>query len=117
MHCYEGNTHIKCKDALSLSEWKNVIEQIKDCGVKRVVIIGGEPCIHPEIDEIAKSVSSANINVTIFTNGTYITESLKNIIISNNIKMKFSLYGHCSDVHDNIYFKKCSSRCCRCDYA
>ncbi len=106
VHCYEGNTHIKCKDALSLSEWKNVIEQIKDCGVKRVVIIGGEPCIHPEIDEIAKSVSSANINVTIFTNGTYITESLKNIIISNNIKMKFSLYGHCSDVHDNITKKQ-----------
>ena len=102
VHCYEGDNHIKQKNPLSLKEWKKLIDQIKNCGVKRVVIIGGEPCVHPHINEIAEYVSSKKINTTIFTNGTHITDSLKEIVIKNKIKMKFSLYGHCAEIHDCI---------------
>lgn len=102
LHCYEGENHRRQKNPLSLNEWKDIINQIKSSGVKRVVIIGGEPCIHPDIDKIADYVASQKISTTIFTNGTHITESLKEIVIKNKIKMKFSLYGHCSEIHDSI---------------
>ena len=102
VHCYEGEIHNRQKNPLSLDEWRNIIDQIEACGVKRVVIIGGEPCVHPCINEIAEYVSAKKINTTIFTNGTHITESLKEIVIKNKIKMKFSLYGHCAEVHDSI---------------
>lgn len=102
VHCYEGSTHNICRSPLTLTEWKNVIEQIDALGVKRVVIIGGEPCIHKDIVKIADYVSSKNINTTIFTNGIMVSDSLKNVIEKYNIKMKFSLYGHCAEVHDRI---------------
>lgn len=102
IHCYEGESHIPSTKSLSLDEWRDIVDQISLCGVKRVVIIGGEPCIHPNINEIAEYVSSKSINTTIFTNGTYISNDLKKTIIKNGIKMKFSLYGHCSEVHDKI---------------
>ncbi len=102
VHCYEGDNHRRKKNPLSLDEWKSIINQIEACGVKRVVIIGGEPCIHPYINEIAEYVSSKKINTTIFTNGTHITDTLKEIVIKNKIKMKFSLYGHCAEIHDSI---------------
>ena len=47
LHCYEGENHISDKNnSLSIDEWKKVIDDIANLSVDRVVIIGGEPCIH-----------------------------------------------------------------------
>ena len=102
VHCYEGNTHFSSKQLLTVDDWKSVIDQLCCLGVKRVVVIGGEPCLYNYIETIVEYVSSKKIDTTIFTNGTCISNNLKEIILKQNIKMKFSLYGHCENVHDKI---------------
>jgi len=102
IHCYEGNEHKVNKNSLSLDEWKNVIDQINQLNVNRVVIIGGEPSIHKDIAKIAEYTATKGINTTIFTNGSEITEDLKAIIMRNHIEVKLSLYGHNSNIHDSI---------------
>lgn len=102
IHCYEGCEHIKSNNSLSLTEWKSIINQLDDMKVGRIVVIGGEPCAHPDINEILLYVTSKINNVTLFTNGTLITSDLRKIIVDNKVKLKFSIYGHCADVHDSI---------------
>ena len=102
LHCYEGCEHKPVKNAMSLEEWKSVICQVAELNAGRVVVIGGEPCIHPDIDKILSFASSKVKHITLFTNGTLMTQKIKSIISENNIEIKVSLYGHCAQVHDTV---------------
>lgn len=102
VHCYEGLKHLAGNDLLTLEEWKNVIDQIKFLNVNRVVVIGGEPCIHKNIKEILKYLADNSIATTLFTNGYFLDEDLMKIIIDNQIDVKVSLYGHNKEIHDAI---------------
>lgn len=104
VHCYEGQEHIVNKNVLSLKQWKTVIDQIIELRVQRVIVIGGEPCIHNGIIDILKYLRSrsATLSITLFTNGYFIDENIFNTVVDNNIEVKVSLYGHNSKVHDQI---------------
>lgn len=103
LHCYEGENHISDKNnSLSIDEWKKVIDDIANLSVDRVVIIGGEPCIHKNIKDILLYLSEKNISTTLFTNGYFLDDEMNNIITDNDINVKVSLYGQNSEVHDRI---------------
>lgn len=102
VHCYEGDIHKASTKHLSLDEWKKVIDEINELKVKRVVVIGGEPCCSNQLVDILEYLSKYKINTTLFTNGTLFNEKLFETIINNNISVKFSLYGHNEKIHDNI---------------
>lgn len=104
LHCYEGHKHISCKNAISLEQWKSVIDQIIELKVGRVIVIGGEPCIHKDIIPILTYLRSCApaLSITLFTNGYYLDGILSEIVIKNNIDIKVSLYGHNAEVHDRI---------------
>lgn len=104
IHCYEGQTHNVSQDILSLDEWKIVIDQIISLYPKRIVVIGGEPCIHKNIIAILNYIrfKDSSVSITLFTNGYFMDHELLKAIINNSIEVKVSLYGHCAEVHDNI---------------
>ena len=102
LHCYEGDNHASENNPLSVNEWKKVIDQLKNLNVKRIVVIGGEPTLQKDIVEIMKYLSELRTDVTIFTNGSQITDELRKIIVEKGIRVKVSLYGHNSFVHDRI---------------
>lgn len=102
IHCYEGNVHRGSSDSLTLSQWFDVIDQLGHLKIKRLIIIGGEPCCNPDIMEILERAMQYDINITLFTNGTCITDALLQYIIRNKINVKMSIYGHCAKVHDLI---------------
>lgn len=108
IHCYEGAVHKSTPSSLNVSDWKKVIDQIAEIGVKHVVVIGGEPCLYKGIEEIMDYLHSYKIDTTIFTNGTCISESLYKTIVKNKIRFKCSLYGHTAEIHDSIT-KNCGS--------
>lgn len=102
IHCYEGNDHYGFNDTLSLAQWKNVIRQLVDAGINRLIIIGGEPACYSNIIEIIDYISDLNIDVTLFTNATCFSKELFNCVVKNNINVKVSIYGHNAQVHDMI---------------
>ena len=102
VHCYEGTVHKKSDVVLSLKEWHKTIDQLLESGFKRFVVIGGEPCVSENVEDILRYVSEKGGDTTLFTNGTLISLALKDIIVSHKIRVKFSIYGHNSSVHDGI---------------
>lgn len=102
VHCYEGCDHIATKNPLSLNEWKKIIDDLCHFDIKSVVVIGGEPCLHPNILEILEYLSTKNMVITLFTNAYYIDEKFIDKIKDRNIKVKVSLYGHDDFIHDGV---------------
>ena len=102
LHCYEGVVHSVTNDSLRLEDWFDVIDQLASLDINRLIIIGGEPCCHPDICAIIDYASLFNFNITLFTNGTLFNETLLRTVVENAIRVKVSVYGHCSEIHDLI---------------
>lgn len=106
LHCYEGERHIATEKAISLNKWKELIEQLEALKVKRVVVIGGEPCASLYVLEILKTLVRKKIFTTLFTNATLLTDEIIDFIADNNIDVKVSIYGHNAEIHDSITLVK-----------
>ncbi len=57
---------------MSLDEVRLVIAKFKNSAKKFYLHVMGEPCLHPDINEIVKEFKKENLNINIVTNGTII---------------------------------------------
>lgn len=93
LHCFLGNElnryHHQPKEKI-FAHIDTLIEQ----GVNQVVISGGEPTIHPHIEEILTYASQYPITVTLLTNGTS-PKSLKlaKLLSGLSVNVKMPILG------------------------
>ena len=74
-HCYaESDTHVH--NQLSTTEAKAMIDDLASFGSPALLISGGEPCMRPDLLEIAAYARRSGMRVTLSTNGTLITPEL-----------------------------------------
>jgi pyruvate-formate lyase-activating enzyme len=52
------------------------LDAMLDAGLTRVLLTGGEPCMHPHFDEIVEDLHEAGLEITLVTNGTYLRRHL-----------------------------------------
>lgn len=72
---------------MSFLQCKDVIRQLKECNIKSVVLIGGEPLIHPEFKKIIDALCEKEIQISsIFTNCSLLNEEILDFFKSRNIK-------------------------------
>lgn len=78
------------------------INHFKKFNLKQVIITGGEPLIHPDLEEIIRYSKSNNLHVQILTNGTTNNVSYYSKYVD---EMTFSIDGS-SNIHDTLRGKK-----------
>lgn len=80
---------VECENILEYSDYKSLLLQAKNLGVKDIVLIGGEPLLKDDcIHNIANLCVSNNLNLTIFTNGSIpISARTMKILNGCNTKM------------------------------
>jgi molybdenum cofactor biosynthesis enzyme MoaA len=78
-HCWiapkyesEGNSY----PALDLDLFKTIIEQAKPLGLTGVKLTGGEPLLHPQIEEILEVIRKEDLSLNVETNGVLCTPEL-----------------------------------------
>ncbi|MCF6148017.1 MAG: radical SAM protein [Candidatus Kuenenia sp.] len=100
VHCYTGSE--KSKKELSLSQIKDIAQQLKEMGTIYVILSGGEPFARQDIMEIIEVIRK-DFFVIILTNATLITSSqakrLKELQVSS---VEISLYAIDENLHDSI---------------
>lgn len=80
-----------------------IIPRLKQCRVTRVTITGGEPFVHPDIIEIARLLTEADIRVGICTNGTLINYHQMEILAAlGNVHVNVSLDGFRPESHNKF---------------
>ena len=62
--------------ALDLDLFKSIVEQAKPLGLTGVKFTGGEPLLHPQINEILEYIQTENLSMTLETNGVLCTAAL-----------------------------------------
>ena len=79
IHCYLGNKEVingKREEELSTTQWISIIDQITDAGCLYLLITGGEPLLRKDFGAIYRHAKTKGLMVTVFTNGTLITDDL-----------------------------------------
>lgn len=102
VHCYEGKCHKKFDDSLSFDEWIDVIDQLSELNVKRIILIGGEPCCYRKIEDLIDYCGKKHIDTTLFTNATLMNDSLIDCLEKNKTRVKISIYGGDAEIHDKV---------------
>jgi len=73
---------------LSTESWLKIIEDIRDSFGNSVVLVltGGEPLLHPELDRIAAHISKLSMRWGMVTNGQLLSESRLEQLTANRIE-------------------------------
>lgn len=90
-HCYMSAPEGVCGE-FSHEVCMNLIEQMANCGVQKVILSGGEPLIRKDFWELVDSLLSHGICVdTIMSNGLLVNDALLDKFDERNIKPHFSM--------------------------
>ena len=92
-YCYIGNEHNHLKPIIQqFDSIKKIIDQLKKFGIKEIVLLGGEPTLHPDIERIAQYVKSKGFDAQgIVTNGTKLNDQIIKILKSNEFWIDVSI--------------------------
>lgn len=102
VHCYDealcGNGKI-----MQLKQFKHIVDELVEYGVKKIQIIGGEPFILGKKLQIYLNYCIGKFDyIEIFTNGTLINDEDLVYIKKNNIKIALSVYSYIEEQHNKV---------------
>jgi len=108
-HC-STNAKILNNSFHSIDFINKIAKQAVKLKCKNIFISGGEPFLHPGIDEIVRLLTALNLNTRIYTSGIMSTlptsgitkETLKDLKYSGMNHLVFSLYSATPSIHDKI---------------
>lgn len=102
------NTKRQKKD-MSLEEFKQVLEKIKDYTDYIYLHVKGEPLLHPQVIDFINEAEKYNLKVNLTTNGTLFKKISKKLGSCKNLnKINFSLHSenkeenYCEEIFNHI---------------
>ncbi|MBN1996275.1 SynChlorMet cassette radical SAM/SPASM protein ScmF [candidate division KSB1 bacterium] len=88
---------------LDFDLFRSIVEQGKKLGMTGVKLTGGEPLMHPDIEQLLKYLIDQDVSVTIETNGVLCTPEVAMLVAKNkNVFVSVSLDGTDSRIHESI---------------
>ena len=97
------------RDELTLDEIRDTIIQAQDMGARKIIILGGEPTIYPDLKMIIGFLSSRGLQVELFTNGTGIDDELASFLFSNQVRVVLKMNTFDPELQDRLSGKKGAS--------
>jgi radical SAM protein with 4Fe4S-binding SPASM domain len=87
IYCY-ASADGPLDDELALDELVDVIEQARQLGAKKIVLLGGgEPFLFPHVKEVIRHIHSLGLSQAIFTNGALLTKQLCRFLADHSVKV------------------------------
>lgn len=71
---------------LTLDEWKDLIRQLKNCGISKIGLNGGEPLLRKDIVELVAFISEQGMDAAIITSGFLLDEAKLEALIGAGLK-------------------------------
>ncbi|MDL2269205.1 radical SAM protein [Desulfosarcina sp. OttesenSCG-928-A07] len=75
------------KSELTVAQIRDVLVQARDLGVRRIIILGGEPSLYPHIREMIDFVRNQGMDAEMFTNGSGITPDFARWLFDRNVRV------------------------------
>jgi len=108
IHCWISANREKDNPLfLDFELFKSIIEQAIPLGLSSVKLTGGEPLLHPSIEDMIVFIKNRNLSLFLETNGTLISSEIVELLADfPGVRVSVSLDSATSEVHENIRGKK-----------
>lgn len=90
-HCLTKELN-NCNE-LDMNQLQSIIDECNEHGAFLVKIGGGEPLLHPNIEEIIKKFTEAGLKVSMSTNGLLVDENIAKMLKKYRVKTSVSFEG------------------------
>jgi radical SAM protein with 4Fe4S-binding SPASM domain len=100
-YCYVANGR-SYENELSPDEIRHTIIQAKELGAKRIIILGGEPSIYPDIMGMIGFIRDHGLEVEMFTNGSGITPAIAEELIHHKVRVVLKLNTRDEKLQDRL---------------
>jgi len=100
-HCYLDCSNKSDYSELTTEQCKSVIDKLESSGIMEVLVTGGELFTRKDIEEILRYITYKNMNLTLFTNATLITNEMDWLKEIQLRKINISLDGD-EEAHDKL---------------
>ncbi|MCX5698232.1 MAG: radical SAM protein [Candidatus Omnitrophica bacterium] len=91
---------------LSFEELSDCLLQAKALGVKKIIVLGGEPMLYPQVLKMLKFIRAENLDVEMFTNGFGITLEMAKELLDLGVLVVLKMNSRKEDVQDALAGKK-----------
>lgn len=99
-HCYMSAPDGKYGE-LKTEQCFSIIKQLKDCGIDKIALTGGEPLIRKDFFKIVEKLKENNIEIyEIYTNGSLVNQKLLDNLNSIGVHPTFSISFDGKGHHD-----------------
>ncbi len=105
VYCYAPkNSHFNRE--LTREEIRDVIIQAKDLGARKIIILGGEPMLYPNIMEMIRFIKEQEMEIELFTNGTNITLPAARALFEYGVVVALKMNTFDENLQDMLSNKK-----------
>ncbi|WP_193789975.1 radical SAM protein [Streptomonospora alba] len=101
-HCYASSGPNGTHGTMSSDDWRRVIDQAAACGAGMVQFIGGEPTLHPDLEDLITHALSCGIDVEVFSNLVHVPPRLWEVLARPGVRLATSWYSDDSEEHTAI---------------
>jgi SynChlorMet cassette radical SAM/SPASM protein ScmE len=103
-YCSHFTSGSDVEEDLPTAEWLKFFEELRDCAVMEVCLLGGEPFIREDFKELIAGIVQNKMRFSILTNGTLITDEMAAFLASTgrcNL-IQVSIDGSMPITHDSF---------------
>jgi MoaA/NifB/PqqE/SkfB family radical SAM enzyme len=103
-HCYaESGPQGELVGNMSYGDWTRVIDEAAELGCRSVQFIGGEPTMHPRLDDLVDHANHRCFEfIEVFTNATRLGKELLGCFRRNGVHVATSFYSDDPIVHEHV---------------
>ena len=105
IYCYALDA-AKRPDELTKNEFIDVIHQAKELGARKIIILGGEPMLYPQIMEMIRYIRTLDLEIELFTNGANITPAIAQELFDNGVRAVLKMNTFEESLQDTLAGRK-----------
>lgn len=105
IYCYASEAPVR-RSELSREEFLDVIDQARELGARKIIVLGGEPMLYPHIMEMISHIRSLEMDVELFTNGANITPETARELYKNRVRVVLKMNTFDESLQDTLSGRK-----------
>jgi pyruvate-formate lyase-activating enzyme len=101
-HCYNDSGPDRDDGPMTMADWRHVIDQASELGVKLIQFIGGEVTLHPDLAELVTYTLDQGMKVEVYSNLVHVTPQQWRAFSRPGARLATSWYTDDPDQHRQI---------------
>lgn len=98
-HCYSDSGPSGDFGSMTPEDWRRVIDEAAEMGVRQVQMIGGEPTLYPHLVELIQHAIDRGLRVEIFSNLAHVTDDQWRAFELPGVSLATSYYSDDPEQH------------------